>query len=237
MILLTNDANCLLVTTIYLEIDVKHINDTINLTNYPNVEKIIIDIEQGETCFLPITEFSFYIPSKLKIIKINSNSSIYFYDEVINLLCDKIKIKTLDLSNCSRGTMMPDKFSSIDNILLSKFFTNTYLSYNDITHTFGKIDYQIRTKMLICSYLNPKYLTFLRNLPSQLEKLKINFRQHSTNSTSDYSDYENSDDNNIVNFLNNLPSNINSIEIHKSWNINTHNIKKIPFNCKLSIFE
>ena len=201
MILLTDNSNAQLVTTIYLEINTNHINNTINLIDYPSVEKIIIDIEQGETCFLPITEFSFYVPSKLKIIKINSNSSIYFHDDVINLLCDKIKINTLDLSNCSRGTMMPDKFSSIDNILLSKFFTNTYLSYNNITHTFGKIDYQIRTKILICSYLNPKHLDFLRNLPYQLEKLKINFRLQSTNSTSDYHDYEEYESNNIINFF------------------------------------
>ena len=133
--------------------------------------------------------------------------------------------------------MMPDKFSSIDNILLSKFFTNTYLSYNNITHTFGKIDYQIRTKILICSYLNPKHLDFLRNLPYQLEKLKINFRLQSTNSTSDYHDYEEYESNNIINFFNNLPSNINSIQIHKSWNVDLDNIKNIPFNCKLNIFD
>jgi hypothetical protein len=237
MILLTDNSNTQLVTVIYLEINKNHINHLINLTSYPNVEKIIIDIEQGEMCFLPLTEFSFYTPSKLKIIKINSNSSIYFQDEVINLLCDKIKIKTLDLSNCSCGTMMPDKFSSIDNILLSNFFTNIYLSYNNITHTFGKIDYQINTTTLVCSYLNPKYLTFLRNLPHQLEKLKINFRPCSTNLTSDYYDYEELPDKNIINFFNNLPVNINLIQVHKSWNIDTNNIKKIPLNCKLCVFD
>jgi hypothetical protein len=236
MILLTDNANCLAVKTIYVEINNKDLNEKINLINYPQVEKIIIDIEQGETCFLPITDYSFYIPSKLKTIKINSNSSIYFNDEVIHLLCDKIKITTLDLSNCSRGTMMPDKFSSINNILLSKFFTNTYLSYNNITHTFGKIDYPIRTKILICSYLNPKYLTFLRNLPSELEKIKINFRQHSSDLTSDYSEYEKYSNNNIGNYLNNLPPNLNLIEIHKSWNVNTFNFK-IPFNCKIEYFS
>ena len=237
MIILTNNSNAQEVTTIYIEINIDDINSSIKLVNYPNMEKIIIDIEQGEMCFLPITEFSFYSPSKLKIIKINSKSSIYFHDDVINLLCDKIKIKTLDLSNCSYGTMMPDKFSSIDNVLLSTFFTETYLSYNDTTHTFGKIDYQIRTKFLICSYLNPKHLTFLRNLPSYLEKLKINFRQNSSNIKADYHDYDNSDDNNIINYLNNLPANIMLIEIHKSWNVDINKLKKIPLNCKLYTFK
>jgi len=237
MNLLTNNLDAQLVTTIYLEIDISQINNIINLTNYPNVEKIIIDIEQEKMCFLPITEYSFYIPSKIKTIKINSNSPIYFQDEVINLLRNKIKIKTLDLSNCSAGTMMPDKFSSIDNILLNKFFTNTYLSYDNITHTFGKIDYQIRTKILVCSYLNPKHLDFLRNLPSQLEKLKINFKLQSSDNTSDYYNNNKSEPNNIVNFFNNLPVNIKSIQIHKSWNVNADNIEKLPLNCKLLIFD
>lgn len=234
--ILTNNAKEELVTIIYFEIDIYSKNEFINLSNYRNVEIIIIDIQQGEKCFLPINEFSFYVPSKIKKIKINSKSFIYFTDNLVNLLCDKIKINTLDLSNCSGGSMMPDKFCSIENILLNKFIINTYLSYGDTTHSFGKVDFKIRTKNLICSYLNPKYLNFLLNLPLELENIRINFREMSSDDTSDYY-YDKFDKNNIVNFLNNIPSNIKSFEIHKSWNVDLKKIIKIPFNCKLLIFD
>jgi len=233
MIILTNNNNPEIATIIYLEIDSQNTNNEINLTEYINLEKIIIEIEKKDNLFLPLTKNSFYLPSKLNNIKINSQSTIYFRDDVIELLCNKIKIKTLDLSNCLCA-IMPDKFCIIDNILLNNFAIDTYLSYENTTHTFGKVKHNIKAKKLICSYLNPTNLFFLRNFTNEIEIIKINFRQYST-TNKDY--FYNLNTNNLVDFLDNLPSNLRLLEIHESWNVNIKNIKKIPLNCKIIIFK
>jgi hypothetical protein len=233
MIFLTNNPNNQLVTIIYVEIKTSQDISGLNFVSYPNLEKLIIDIELHELFVLPFGKFSLYTKSKLQTLKINSNSLIYFQDDLVSLLCDKIKLKTLDLSNCPKGTVIPDKFSSIENIILKEHFNN-YLNYNNITHTFGKVDYTIRAKTLICSYLNPKYLIFLRDLPCELEYLRIN--SNKLTQDNDSYNYPNSNDVSIVNYLDNLPPTITLIQIHKSWNVNIKRIEKIPFNCKIEIF-
>lgn len=232
MIFLTNNSNNKLVTITYVEIKTSQDISSLNFSSYPNLEKIIIDIELNELFVLPFGKFSLYLESKLQILKINSNSLIYFQDDLVNLLCDKIKLKTLDLSNCPKGTVISDKFASIENIILKEHFNN-YLNYNNVTHTFGKVDYTIRAKTLICSYLNPKYLTFLRNLPCELQYLRIN--SNKLTSENDAYNYPNSADESIIKYLDNLPSAMILLQIHKSWKVDINHIDKMPFNCKIEI--
>lgn len=232
MILLTDNSNNNLVTIVYVEINTIQDVYGINLINYPKLTKLIIDIDLVELVVFPLTKFNFYLESKLQILKINSNSLIYFQDDLVNLLCDKIKLNTLDLSNCPKGTVIPDKFASITNIILKEYFNN-YLNYNGVTHTFCKVDYKIRANTLICSWLNPMYLTFLRDLPPELEKLRINSRP---NSGDNFYNQNPGSSANITDYLNNLPSSLTLIQIHKSWDVNIDSVGKIPFNCKVEIF-
>jgi hypothetical protein len=232
MILLTDNPNNTLASIIYIEIKSNQCISALNLLNYPKLKKLIIDVDSSDLFVLPLGRFSFCSGFGLQTLKINSNCLIYFQDDLVKLLCDKIKLNTLDLANCPKGTVIPDKFASIENIILKEYFNN-YLNYNETTHTFGKVDYKIRARILICSWLNPMYLLFLRNLPGELEKLRIN---SIPGTGDDYYNYLGNSNVNITNYLNNLPPTLTLIQIHKSWGVNTDSVEKLPFNCKVEIF-